>query len=576
MAQVMFPFGTHSITNRMRGFDYMSASDKKKLRKEQAAAQLTERQLKELAEAKKTKRLSIAFVVIMLAVALTAVSILGVRAVNNSGIIDKNTIAAVTGEHKLSSVQMNYYLGDVIRNQYSQWSSMYGESLSMYMMMSGLNVNQPLNEQVINQETGETWADSFVSQALDKALSDYALYDKAMAEGFKLTEEEESSLKVNIEQMKLYAMYYGYKNPNKYLQAIYGYGSTVESYDEYARVSYIASAYYTKNRDALKYDDAAIRAEDNKDLNKYSSFSYASYYLSSSTFLTGGTKDDKGTVTYSDAEKEAALKKAEEAANSLLSAKDIIDLDTAIKALEINKDNKNAASTVNTLVMYSDIPASMQSWIADKARENGNITVIPNESTSKDAEGKETKTVNGYYVVMFQERDENLRHLADVRHLLVQFEGGTTGSDGTKTYSDAEKAKAKAEAEKLLQEWKDGAATEESFIELVKKHSDDGSKEEGGLFEGIHRDSNYVDSFRNWSVDSARKHGDTEVLLSEYGYHVMFYVGDDELTYRDYMISEDLRATDIEKWHSDILKTTTIKAENTKRLNTDIIMANLG
>ena len=554
----------------------MSASDKKKLRKEQAAAQLTERQLKELAEAKKTKRLSIAFVVIMLAVALTAVSILGVRAVNNSGIIDKNTIAAVTGEHKLSSVQMNYYLGDVIRNQYSQWSSMYGESLSMYMMMSGLNVNQPLNEQVINQETGETWADSFVSQALDKALSDYALYDKAMTEGFKLTEEEESSLKVNIEQMKLYAMYYGYKNPNKYLQAIYGYGSTVESYDEYARVSYIASAYYTKNRDALKYDDAAIRAEDNKDLNKYSAFSYASYYLSSSTFLTGGTKDDKGTVTYSDAEKEAALKKAEEAANSLLSAKDIVDLDTAIKALEINKDNKNAASTVNTLVMYSDIPASMQSWIADKAREHGNITVIPNESTSKDAEGKETKTVNGYYVVMFQERDENLRHLADVRHLLVQFEGGTTGSDGTKTYSDAEKATAKAEAEKLLQEWKDGAATEESFIELVKKHSDDGSKEEGGLFEDIHRESGYVDSFKNWSVDSARKHGDTEVILSEYGYHVMFYVGDDELTYRDYMISEDLRATDIEKWHSDILKTTTIKAENTKRLNTDVIMANLG
>lgn len=554
----------------------MSASDKKKLRKELAAAQLTERQLKELAEAKKTKRLSIAFVVIMLAVALTAASILGVRAVNNSGIIDKNTIAAVTGEHKLSSVQMNYYLGDVIRNQYNQWSSMYGESLSMYMMMSGLNVNQPLNEQVINQETGETWADSFLSQAMDKALSDYALYDKAMAEGFKLTEEEESSLKVNIEQMKLYAMYYGYKNPNKYLQAIYGYGSNVESYDEYARISYIASAYYNKNRDALKYDDAAIRAEDNKDLNKYSSFSYASYYLSSSTFLTGGTKDDKGNTTYSDAEKEAALKKAEEAAKSLLTAKDIIELDTAIKALEINKDNKNAASTVNTLVMYSDIPASMQSWIADKARENGNITMIPNESTTKDADGKETKTVNGYYVVLFQGKDENLRKLANVRHLLVQFEGGTTASDGTKTYSDAEKAKAKAEAEKLLQEWKDGAATEESFIELVKKHSDDGSKEEGGLFEDIHRESNYVDSFRNWSVDSARKSGDTAVIVSEYGYHVMFYVGDDELTYRDYMISEDLRATDIEKWHSDILKTVTIKAENTKRLNTDIIMANLG
>ena len=555
----------------------MSASDKKKLRKELAAAQLTERQLKEQAEAKKMKRLSVTFVVIMLAIAFTAVGILGVRAVNNSGIIDRNTIAAVTGEHKLTSVQMNYYLGDTIRNQYNEWYSYYGDSTAMYMMMSGLNVNQPLDEQIVNQETGETWADSFVSQAMSKAMSDYALYDKAMSEGFKLTAEEESALNTNMEQMKLYAMYYGYKNADKYLQAIYGYGSDAESYEEYAKISYIASAYYTKNRDALKYDDAAIRAEDNKDLNKYSAFSYATYYLSSSTFLTGGTKDESGTTTYTDAEKEAALKAAEDAANSLLGAKDIIDLDEAIKALEINKDNTTAASTSNEQVMYSDIPASMQSWIADKAREKGNITVIANESTSTDAEGKETKTVNGYYVVLFLERDENQRKLANVRHLLVNFEGGTTDSEGNVIYSDAEKAKAKDEAEKLLKQWKDGEATEDSFIALVKEHTDDtASKETGGLYEDIHRDSNYVDSFRNWSVDSARQPGDTGVILSDYGYHVMFYVGDDELTYRDYMISEDLRAADIEAWHEGILENVTVKAENTKRLNTGVIMASLG
>ena len=553
----------------------MSASDKKRLRKEQAAAQLTERQLKEQAEAKKMKRLSVTFVVIMLAIALTTAGILGIRAVNNSGIIDKNTIAAVVGEHELNSIQMNYYLNDVIRNQYNQWTSMYGDSTSMYLMMMGLDASKPLNEQVTNQETGETWADSFLQQALAKAKSDYALYDKAMAEGFKLTEEEESSLKLGTEQMKLYATYYGYKNPDKYLRAIYGYGSTVESYEEYSRISYIASAYYTKNRDALTYDDAAIRAEDNKDLNKYTSFTYASYYLSSSTFLTGGTKDDKGNTTYSDAEKEAALKKAEEIANSLLTAKDVVELDTAIKALEINKDNKNAASTKNDLVMYSDIPASMQSWIADKARENGNITVIPNESTSTDAEGKETKTVNGYYVVLFQSRNENLRHLANVRHLLVKFEGGKADANGNMTYTDAEKATAKAEAEKLLQEWKDGAATEESFIELVKKHSDDGSKEEGGLFEGIHRESNYVDTFRTWSVDADRKKGDTAVIVSEYGYHVMYYVGDGEMTYRDYMISEDLRQADIEKWHEGVLKEVAINPVNTKRLNLDAILGQM-
>ena len=554
----------------------MSASDKKKLRKEQAAAQLTERQMAEKAEAKKTKALTITFTAIMLAVVLAAVGILGVRTVNNTGIIDKNTIAAVTGEHELTSVQMNYYLNDTIRNQYNEWSSMYGESASMYLAMMGLSTTAPLNEQEANKETGETWADSFLAQALEKAKSDYALYDKAMAEGFTLTEEEESSLKLNTEQLKLYASIYGYKNPNKYLRAIYGYGSTVESYEEYTRISYIASAYYNKTKDDLKYDDAAIRAEDNKDLNKYTSFSYASYYLSSSSFLTGGTKDDKGSTVYSDAEKDAALKKAEEIANSLLKATNLVELDEAIKALEINKDNKNAASTQNQLVMYSDIPAAMQSWIADKAREEGNITMIANESTTTDANGKETKVINGYYVVLFQHRDENLRPLANVRHLLVAFEGGKAASDGTMTYTDAEKAKAKAEAEKLLQQWKDGAATEDSFIALVKEHTDDtASKETGGLYEDIHRNSNFVESFRTWSIDPARKAGDTAVLISEYGYHVMFYSGNDEMTYRDYMISEDLRAADITKWHEDLLKSVTIDKKNTKRLNLDAVLSQM-
>lgn len=549
----------------------MSASDKKRLRKEQAAAQLTERQLREQAEAKKMKRLSIAFVAIMLAIALTAAGVLGVRAVNNSGIIDRNTIAATIGEHQLNSVQMNYYLNDYIR----QWASTYGESLATYAAMMGLDINKPISQQVTYTDSDETWADRFLNDALERAKSDYALYDKAMADGFKLSEEDESALKLNIEQLKLYAMYSGYKNADKYLTALYGYGSDEESYSEYARISYIASAYYNKTKDALTYDDAAIRAEDDKDANKYSSFSYASYYLASSSFLTGGTTDEKGNKTFTQEEKDAAVKKAEEVANGLLGAKDATELDKLIAALEINKDKKDAASSKNDLIMYSSIPASLQSWLADKERKAGDITVIASETTSKDADGKETKTINGYYVVLFENRDDNLRPLANVRHLLVKFEGGTTDTSGNKTYSDAEKAKAKEEAEKFLQEWKDGAATEDSFIELVKKHSDDGSKEEGGLFEDIHRQSAYVDSFRNWSIDPERKAGDTGVIVSEYGYHVMFYVGDDDLTYRDYMISEDLRAADMEEWQEGITKNVTITTGNTKRLNLDAVLAHM-
>lgn len=61
----------------------MSASDKKKLRKELASAQLTEKQKKAQAEAKKLRAMSVTFVVIMLVVVLTTATVLAIRGVNN-------------------------------------------------------------------------------------------------------------------------------------------------------------------------------------------------------------------------------------------------------------------------------------------------------------------------------------------------------------------------------------------------------------------------------------------------------------------------------------------------------------
>ena len=554
----------------------MSASDKKKLRKEAAAAALTEKQKKEQAEAKKLKATTISFVAIMLVIALVAATVLTVRGVNNSGIIDRNTIAAVTGSHELNSIMVNYYFTDHIRNLYQQWKNDYGDNLSIYISMMGLDLNAPLNAQKSAIDADKTWAEYFLDAALDKARTDLALYDKAMAEGFKLSEDEQKALDSNEQMLQIYALYGGFQNAKQYLRAIYGYGADVDSYNEYSKISTIASAYYTAYSDSLTYNDAAIREYEKDKFDNFSSFSYAIYSVNVSDYLTGGTKGEDGNVTYTDDEIAAAEKKAEEIANSLKEAGSLEALDAAISALEINAEEENAvASTKNDLIKYTDLPEEFRKWMADKERKNGDLTVIPNESTTTDADGKETKTTNGYSVLGFMERSDNTRPLANVRHLLVQFEGGTTDSKGNKTYSDAEKAKAKEEAEKYLQEWKDGAATEDSFIELVKKNSDDGSKETGGLFEDIHPESPYVESFLAWSLDSDRKAGDTGVIVSDYGYHVMYYSSDDELTYRDYMIREELRENDVEKWYNGIIEPATITTGKTNRLNLDLTIASI-
>lgn len=116
--------------------------------------------------------------------------------------------------------------------------------------------------------------------------------------------------------------------------------------------------------------------------------------------------------------------------------------------------------------------------------------------------------------------------VSSVRHILIAPEGGEKDEETGKTvYSEKELKAAKKKAEKLLAEWKKGKATEESFAALVHDNTDDtGSAETGGLYEGITPTSNYVENFLKWSVDMSRKTGDTDIVETEFGYHIMYFV----------------------------------------------------
>lgn len=142
--------------------------------------------------------------------------------------------------------------------------------------------------------------------------------------------------------------------------------------------------------------------------------------------------------------------------------------------------------------------------------------------------------IEDYYTqneAMFQQyqltKDSGM--IADVRHILLSPEGGTTENNVT-TYSEDEWAACLEAAEKLLEEWKNGEATEESFAELAKEHSTDGgSSAEGGLYEGITPSTNFVPNFLNWTIDENRQVGDTGIVQSDYGYHIMYYVDGEPL-----------------------------------------------
>ena len=555
----------------------MSASSKKKLRKEQNAAQLTQKQRQQQAEAKKLKTYTIIFATAMVLVVAIALGVLGFRAVDKSGVIRKNTIAVTIGDHKIDSVEMSYFYIDAINNMYNQWYSQYNTNTDAYVkMLYKLDTQLPLNAQIANATTGETWADYFITVALEDAKSSYALYDKAIAANYKLSDDYQKELDSTIKMNDDMAVIYGFKDADEYLQARYGYGASAESFNKYLGMTMVAYAYSRDIAAAMEFTEEDIRGHEKEHYVDYNSYSYASYTLSYTSFLEGGTKGEDGKTTYSDAEKEAARARLKEAAESLAKATSVEELDKMIGALEINKSAKDPVKSTKTeRYMLSKITTKpIADWMKADGRKAGDISAIPNSTTTKNEDGTSKTTTDTYYVVMVQEIDENKDLMSNVRHLLVKFEGGTKDSAGNTTYSDAEKAAAEKKAREYLNTWLEGEATEDSFIKLVKDHSDDSSKDTGGLFSNIHKDSNYVENFRKWAVNPEHKEGEADVIETEYGYHVMYHCGSSELTYRDYMITEDLRSAKYEEWYNEVLKNVSVVKGNFSKLNLDHVIAN--
>ena len=113
----------------------------------------------------------------------------------------------------------------------------------------------------------------------------------------------------------------------------------------------------------------------------------------------------------------------------------------------------------------------------------------------------------------------------DVRHILIGLEGGTVGEDGVTTFSEEEWANAEAKAQGILDTWLAGDKTEESFAALANEKSEDaGSNTNGGLYTQVY-EGQMVTAFNDWCFDEARAYGDYDIVKTEYGYHIMFFVG---------------------------------------------------
>ena len=547
----------------------MSASDKKKLRKEQEAATLTEKQLTQQKADKQLKTNTIIFVAIMILVVAIVLGSTAMNWYNGSGIPARNTTALTVGAYELSNADLNYYFIDAVNAFYNEQYETYSTYTAMAVQMTyGLDMTQPLNAQYYNEANGQTWADYFLNDAIGYAEATYVLYGKAMEAGYQLSESYETSINNALASTEQMAGLYGYSSLDDYLKAYYGNGADVESYENYYRVNAIADAYYSEYAAKLTYTQDEIDAYNTENFDKFSAFDYSYYYININSFLP----EDVAATDATEEQRSNATKVAKDAADLLANATDATILNDLIAGMDINAGSTTAKATEVNGTGIGSIGTLYSDWIADPARTVNETTVIEYESESDKDE-----LVDGYYVVMFEGRKDFSEKMRSVRHILVAFEGGTqeTNESGTTVtvYSEDEKKKAYDEAKALYDQWVAGGASEESFIDLVKDNSDDGgSSSNGGLYENVY-EGQMVPAFNAWLFDATRQAGDHTIVETELGYHLMFFVCEQEQSYREYSVEMTLRSVDVGEWYTELMNSVTSTRGNTDYIFKGLVLA---
>ena len=496
---------------------------------------MTERQLAEQKEAKKLKVYTVAFTVVLVAILVIAAIGIGGNVITNSGVRERGTVAMTVGTHEVSSTELNYYYIDAV-------NSMFSGDNSYLIQMGMLDPYTPLDQQQCLFAEG-TWADYLMDYARSSLKQNYAMADAAAAEGYTLSQKYLATVDGTLQDKADQASANGYPDFKTYLKTLYGNGATEDSYRAYIERSVLAQAYYYHRADSLTFSDDEVKAQAEQDPNAYTFYTYNYYYVDAAAFLQGGTANEDGTTTYSDEEKAAAAAEAQKVANALTAdtVTDVEALDNLITVLCGNEESSKLNSRVSGTGITTGEAAAQ--WITAAERQSGDKAALVNETTTDGV-----TTVNGYHVIFFVQADENLQEVDSVRHILVAFEGTT----------DEEKAAALAEAEALLEEWKSGEATEASFAALANERSDDGDGTNGGLYPYVGLNTGYVETFENWAADEARQAGDTGIVETVYGYHIMYFVGETGRTYRDVLAENTLKEAAMNEWFAQQVEAITI------------------
>ena len=471
----------------------MSASREKKARQERGADFVSVKELKAREERNANRRTTAIFTVcaVLFVVAVAAMFLW------NSGTFQRKAAAAsVNGQnYSVSDVAYYYYNGRA----------------------NALNSNTELNNDVSMREQEytasedfDTWYDYLADQSVRYLATAQLTAQAAKDAGFDGGSEVDGTVSETMDSLKSSASSQGYDVAG-YIKAIFNGLLTRGDFEKSLRTQALAEAYTNYKADAANYAEDELNAAYDADPNTYSMVSYESLVFSNSNYATEAVEATETTPAVEADDGSAAAKAA---------AEDALAQYKAGKALESLAGADGTYTSTSTLYGTG---SDMLEWLFDDARKDGDSAVLDYSYYGYSM---------GSVVVVFHGKERADFHAVNVRHILVEDE---------------------ATANDVLAQYQAGEQTEEAFAALAQEHSTD-KADEGGLYENVYV-GQMVKPFENWCFDPARQSGDTGIVQTDYGYHIMYFVSANDAPYWQQMAATKL-ANDWAQSLSDGIETT--------------------
>ena len=483
-------------------------------------------------------------IILAAAIALGAVALV----FNYYGSFERTiSIGGVGEDQKVTMAEYEYYY----MQTYSQFLSLVSQYSSMGMDY-GFDTSLRPSEQTTTTKDKDgneiSWEQYLRDATIENIKTQKAYYNEAVKAGYtKLTEAEEATIDQQIDQIREQAQSTqtsdGQEKPkyslNAYLRMNYGGFMNVRMLKKIMKMETLTARYYQDKVAGYEtgYDQAEIDKAYNDKKADYDVVDFRIYQFSKTTLTANKGESDKALK---DRQAKADAEVEKNAKDFLAAAKD--EASFIAKAKELNKDNKDYDADAETKVRSmlkadatSNFTEDVSKWLFDAKTTEGSVKMF----TSSD---KKT-----YSIVILTDAAHQVETVS-VRHILFATTNNETGAK----LSDSEIEQKKKDAEAALKEFEKGDKTSDSFGKLATELTEDtGSQSTGGLYENV-LPGQMVAEFDAWIFDKARAEGDTAIVETDYGYHVMYFIGNDG-QYYDAKIRSDKASAQFEKEATELL-----------------------